>query len=173
MTDLVGGHRVRKDCARLEAYGTVDELNSHLGWLAAAMEGDAEGLDCVHVCQGVLLSMGAVLATDAGAGGHTRQAVTEEDVVALERVMDLWSGQLPPWRGFVLPGGSEAASRAHVCRTVCRRAERCILRLSAEAEVPGEVLCYMNRLGDVLFLLSQRLNAMAGTEEILWQKRRT
>lgn len=186
MTDLAGGSRVRKDSARLEAYGTVDELNSMLGWLLA-------GLDCpdhtdhiegterqdktdlresLHECQAVLFSMGAVLATDEEAGGHTYQAVTEEDIAAIEKTIDRWSEELPAWRGFVLPGGTEAAARAHVCRTVCRRAERRILALSQEAAVPGEVLRYVNRLSDLLYVLAGRINFLAGEEEILWQKRR-
>lgn len=176
MTDLVGGCRARKDCPRLEAYGTVDELNSCLGWLAAGVEGEGspchrEHLECIHGCQGVLLAMGAVLATDWAAGGRTRQAVTDEDVAALEATIDRWSGELPPWRGFVLPGGTEAAARAHVCRTVCRRAERRILSLATEADVPGAVLRYVNRLSDLLYVLACHLNFLAGKEEILWQKR--
>ena len=171
MTDLVGGCRARKDCARLEAYGTVDELNSHLGLLAAIMDEDP-AINCLHGCQAVLLSMGAVLATDGEAGGRTHQVVTDEDVASLERTIDLWSAELPPWRGFVLPGGTEAAARAHVCRTVCRRAERRILTLAGEAAVPGEVLRYVNRLSDLLYVLAGRLNFLAGKEEILWQKRR-
>ncbi len=172
MTDLVGGCRVRKDCARLEAYGTVDELNSHMGLLAAAMT-DETDINCIRECQAVLFSVGAVLATDEEAGGHTRQAVTAEDIWRVECTIDQWSKDLPPWRGFILPGGTEAAARAHVCRTVCRRAERCILTLAREAEVAGELLCYVNRLSDLLFVLAQRLNFLAGREEILWQKRRT
>ncbi|MCM1372087.1 MAG: cob(I)yrinic acid a,c-diamide adenosyltransferase [Bacteroides sp.] len=170
MTDLVGGCRVRKDCMRLEAYGTVDELNSHMGLLVAAMD-DETAINCIHGCQSVLLAMGAVLATDKEAGGHTGQAVTDGDIAGLERTIDAWSEDLPPWRGFVLPGGTEAAARAHVCRTVCRRAERCILALAREADVPGEVLRYVNRLSDLFFVLAQRLNFLAGKEEILWQKR--
>lgn len=176
MTDLVGGSRVRKDSARLEAYGTVDELNSMMGWLAAGLESiesidHLDLLETVHGCQAVLLSMGAVLATDTEAGGHTRQAVTEEDIASLEKTIDRWSEELPPWRGFVLPGGTEAAARADVCRTVCRRAERRILALSAESEVPREVLGYVNRLSDLLYVLARRINFLTGKEEILWQKR--
>ncbi len=171
MTDLVGGCRVRKDCVRLEAYGTVDELNSNLGLLVVAM-GDETAINCIHECQAVLFAVGAVLATDEEAGGHTMQAVTAEDIAYVERMIDLWSTDLPGWRGFVLPGGTEAAARAHVCRTVCRRAERNILTLAQETDVAGEVLQYVNRLSDLLFVLAQRLNFLAGKEEILWQKRR-
>ncbi len=172
MTDLVGGIRVRKDCVRLEAYGTVDELNSHMGLLVAAMD-DESAINCINECQAVLFSVGAVLATDGEAGGHTRQAVTAEDIERVERTIDLWGEGLPPWRGFVLPGGVEAAARAHVCRTVCRRAERYILSLSRESEVDANVLCYVNRLSDLFFVLAQRLNFLGGKEEILWQKCRT
>lgn len=171
MTDLVGGCRVRKDCVRLEAYGTVDELNSNMGLLAALTD-DETAVKCIHGCQAVLLAMGAVLATDEEAGGHTSQAVTDDDIAGLEHTIDLWSVDLPPWRGFVLPGGDRAAAQAHVCRTVCRRAERRILALAQEAAVPVEVLRYVNRLSDLLFVLAGRLNFLTGKEEILWQKRR-
>ncbi len=171
MTDLVGGCRVRKDCLRLEAYGTVDELSSQMGLLAASIC-DETDINSIRECQAVLFSVGALLATDEKAGGHTLQVVTAEDIDRVESMIDCRSGDLPPWRGFVLPGGVECAARAHVCRTVCRRAERCILRLAQEAEVPSEVLCYVNRLSDLFFVLAQRLNFLAGREEILWQKRR-
>lgn len=171
MTDLVGGCRVRKDCARLEAYGTVDELNSNMGLLAALAD-DETIVSRIHECQAVLLAMGAVLATDEEAGAHTYQVVTDDDIAVLEHTIDLWSVDLPPWRGFVLPGGSMAAAQAHVCRTVCRRAERRILALAREVAVPMEVLRYVNRLSDLLFVLAGRLNFLKGKEEILWQKRR-
>ena len=100
------------------------------------------------------------------------QAVNSEDIAALEKQMDEWNASLPGWRGFVLPGGVESAARAQVCRTVCRRAERRILALAQEAEVPQEVMQYMNRLSDFLFVLALHENFLAGRDEILWQKYR-
>lgn len=171
MTSLVGGKRVSKDCARLEAYGTVDELNSHLGLLLASLT-DEMVKNSVVECQNVLFSVGAVLATEAEEGKPMAQAVNSEDIVALEKQMDEWNASLPGWRGFVLPGGVESAARAQVCRTVCRRAERRILALAQEAEVPQEVMQYMNRLSDFLFVLALHENFLAGSDEIIWQKHR-
>ena len=171
MTSLVGGKRVRKDCARLEAYGTVDELNSHLGLLLVSLA-DETAKNSVMECQNVLFSVGAVLATEAEEGRPMAQAVRLEDIAVLEKQMDEWNASLPGWRGFVLPGGVESAARAQVCRTVCRRAERRILALAQETEVPQEVMQYMNRLSDFLFVLALRENFLAGRDEIIWQKLR-
>ena len=170
-TSLVGGRRVRKDCTRLEAYGTVDELNSHLGLLLSVLADEA-ARDSIIAVQNVLFCMGAVLATEEDCGIKIMQSVLPEDVESLERQMDEWNEALPWWRGFVLPGGVESAARAQVCRTVCRRAERCILTLAREAYVSDEVLRYVNRLSDFLFVLALRENFLAGKDEILWQKRR-
>ena len=170
-TSLVGGTRVRKDCARLEAYGTVDELNSNIGLLLSAITDDVARKALVE-CQNVLFCVGAVLATESEEGDSLPTAVLPEDVMALERQMDEWNETLPGWRGFVLPGGVEPAARAQVCRTVCRRAERCILTLAREAYVSDDVLRYVNRLSDFLFVLALRENFLAGKDEILWQKRR-
>ena len=170
-TSLVGGRRVRKDCARLEAYGTVDELNSHLGFLLTVLT-DEKARNSIVAVQNVLFCMGAVLATEEDAVANMMQSVLPEDVELLERQMDEWNATLPGWRGFVLPGGVESAARAQVCRVVCRRAERRILALASEARVPDEVLRYVNRLSDFLFVLSLRENFLAGKDEILWQKRR-
>ncbi|MDE5561558.1 MAG: cob(I)yrinic acid a,c-diamide adenosyltransferase [Bacteroidaceae bacterium] len=171
MTDLADGSRVRKDSVRIEAYGTVDELNSNLGLLMASLT-DETAKKCIVGCQNVLFDIGAVLATADESMAASMQTVRQEDVEALEQSMDEWNATLPGWRGFVLPGGTEAASRAQVCRAVCRRAERRVLELAAEAPVPGEVLCYLNRLSDLLFVLAQRENFLCGCDEILWQKRR-
>ena len=171
MTSLVGGKRVRKDCTRLEAYGAVDELNSHLGLLMASLT-DETAINSVMACQNVLFCVGAVLATELEEGKVLPLTVAPEDVSALERQMDEWNATLPGWRGFVLPGGVESAARAQVCRAVCRRAERRVLALAQEAEVPQGVVQYINRLSDFLFVLALRENFLAGRDEILWQKRR-
>ena len=170
-TSLVGGKRVRKDCARLEAYGTVDELNSHLGLLCASLD-DEMARNTIRECQKVLFVVGALLASEEREAGHAMPEVSQDDVLALERQMDEWNAVLPGWRGFVLPGGVESAARAQVCRAVCRRAERRILALASEAHVPAEVLRYVNRLSDFLFVLALHENFLAGRDEILWQKRR-
>ena len=170
-TSLVGGRRVRKDCARLEAYGTVDELNSNLGLLLSVLT-DETARNSIIAVQNVLFCMGAVLATEEDSATEMVQSVLPEDVESLERQMDEWNAALPGWRGFVLPGGVESAARAQVCRAVCRRAERRILALAQESQVPVEVLQYVNRLSDFLFVLALHENLLAGKDEILWQKRR-
>ena len=169
MTSLVGGKRVRKDCARLEAYGTVDELNSHLGLLLASLTDEMEKNSVVE-CQNVLFSVGAVLATEAEEGKPMAQAVSSEDIAALEKQMDEWNASLPGWRGFVLPGGVESAARAQVSRTVCRRAERIICALAQEEPVDPQLAVYVNRMSDYLYVLACRINHLAGVEENLWKK---
>ena len=171
MTSLVGGKRVRKDCARLEAYGTVDELSSNLGLLMSVLS-DETAIKRITECQNVLFCVGAVLATEQEEGGKRMTGVKPEDVATLEHQMDEWNASLPGWRGFVLPGGVESAARAHVCRTVCRRAERRILALAQEAEVPEEIIRYVNRLSDFLFVLALRENFLSGKDEIIWQNDR-
>lgn len=171
MTSLVGGKRVRKDCARLEAYGTVDELNSNLGLLLSVLT-DETAIKRLTECQNVLFCIGAVLATEQEEKVAAMQAVASDDVAVLERQMDEWNAMLPGWRGFVLPGGVESAARAHVCRTVCRRAERRILALAQEAEVPEDIIRYVNRLSDFLFVLALRENFLSGKDEIIWQNDR-
>ncbi|MDE7378808.1 MAG: cob(I)yrinic acid a,c-diamide adenosyltransferase [Paraprevotella sp.] len=168
-TSLVGGVRVPKDHIRIEAYGTVDELNAHLGLLAAMMpEGiHRERVECV---QSDLFTLGAVLATEEESGRHVTSPLGEADVERLERAIDETEEGLPAWRGFILPGGSPAAAQCHVCRTVCRRAERRIHTLYATVEADRLVVAYMNRLSDYLFVLARKLNFMAAVDEIIWRK---
>ena len=160
LTSLVGGERVSKCCERLESYGTVDELNAHIGMLISLMEEDTteEGTLCRE--QGVFLSWEAREGT----------LVTEEMVASVEREIDHLQEGLAPLRSFIMPGGCRAACQAHVCRTVCRRAERCILRL-AETGVTMDslVLSYINRLSDYFFVLARALNEQAGVQDVAWK----
>ncbi len=181
-TSLIGGTRVSKTDLRLEAYGTVDELNAQLGLLhtyladpttdesvAAARAVDAALLLRV---QSDLFSVGASLATDTSKLPPRPTAIiTPEMVSELEQAIDRIESQLPPLRLFILPGGGRAAAVAHVCRTVCRRAERRILALAEQADVAPELLAYVNRLSDYLFVLSRKLNVDEKKEEIIWNKR--
>ena len=169
-TSLVGGTRVPKDCARLEAYGTLDELNSQLGLLLTYLTDDTDRQQLIR-CQGDLFAAGSMLATEPDSTRQPIKTITAEDVEELEHATDRAGEGLPPWRGFTLPGGSQGAAVAHVCRTVCRRAERRILTLSHEAPVDPFVLSYVNRLSDYLYVLACRINFLAGKEEILWEKR--
>lgn len=170
MTSLNGGERVPKTDVRVEAYGTVDELNAHLGELVTYLEVEADRRLLTSV-QSDLFTIGAYLATDSSRGEKGgMKVVGDEDVARLERAIDEAEDGLPAWRGFVLPGGSRGAAVCHVCRTVCRRAERRILALAAVAPVAPEVRAYVNRLSDYLFVLSRRMLFLEGRDEIIWKK---
>lgn len=170
-TSLVGGTRVPKTHARLEAYGTVDELNSFLGLLHTYLT-DPQDRDFVQEAQDTLFVVGSHLATDQSKTPLRKAAVVRpEQVAAIESEIDRLDSLVPPLTAFVLPGGSRGASLCHVCRTVCRRAERRILSLSETAEISPELLAYVNRLSDYLFVLARKINQDEKKEEIFWQNR--
>lgn len=170
MTSLVGGVRVPKTHARLEAYGTVDELNSCVGLLITYVE-DEDDKDFLVAIQQHLFVVGSYLATDTSQTQLRPQSVVTDEMVAdMERKIDETDEQLPPLRLFILPGGTRAASVCHLCRTVCRRAERRILALSTEQEIDSKVIAFVNRLSDFFFVFSRKLNIMAGADEIIWKK---
>jgi cob(I)alamin adenosyltransferase len=168
-TSLFSGGRVGKDHARIEAYGTVDELSSILGLLAceALPPGVAQRL---HEVQEALFVIGSAL---ADVEGKLDLAGSGWDPAPLESWIDELDGMLPELRSFILPGGSRAAAVAHVARTVCRRAERRVATVAEGAgAVPEGVLPYLNRLSDLLFTLARHLNARLGVEEQEWRPRR-
>ena len=170
MTSLVGGVRIRKDDVRLEAYGTVDELSAHLGLLASLMPEDDGERDMVLLIQNTLFNVCTHLATDQSKTQlYPSARLPEGAVQQLEQHIDRLMGELPEAQGFILSGGTQAAAQAHVCRTVCRRAERCIVTLAEVAVVGEEVQQYINRLSDYLFALAKKINFNAGRSEILWQ----
>lgn len=166
-TSLVGGKRVPKDCARLESYGTIDELNAQVGLLLTYVSEPVDRETLIGI-QNNLFVIGAQLATEAPQVPSV--IITSVDVTKLEQSIDAASEGLPKWRGFTLPGGCRPAALAHVCRTICRRAERRILALNSSEEVAPELLAYVNRLSDYFYVLALRLNFLQGTEEILWHK---
>lgn len=175
MTSLVGGQRVSKTDLRLEAYGTVDELNSQLGLLLTEVS-DASDHALLNEVQNHLFVVGGYLATDQSTTQLRAQSVvTPAMIESLEKAVDEIDSSLPKLRAFVLPGGTRGASMAHVCRTVCRRAERRILALNNqlkernEAELDANVLSYMNRLSDFLFVLARKMNIIEGQDEIIWK----
>lgn len=172
MTSLVGGERVSKCSPRLESYGTVDELNSHIGMLMACMTEEKVDAYRSFLCnvQRALFTVGGYLATDTTKRETTKgTTVTQEMVDEVEKEIDRLTALLKPQRAFILPGGCLAAACAHVCRTVCRRAERDVLRLQESgAEVDANVKKYLNRLSDYFFVLSRKLNADAGVEDVEW-----
>jgi cob(I)alamin adenosyltransferase len=168
-TSLVGGQRVSKASIRLESYGTIDELSAHLG-LLAAMLSEGHDKNMVERIQNALFNVCTNLATDQEQTPLYPSAhLPEGEIELLEQEVDAIMQMLPERQGFILPGGTTAAAQAHVCRTVCRRAERRIVALSEEAVVSPEVQQYVNRLSDYLFVLAKKLNFLAGRSEKLWQ----
>ena len=153
MTSLIGGKRVPKNSARLESYGTIEEL--------------------VEI-QSRLFDVGGNLATDPEASANLKVpiGVTEEDIALLENGIDRMDAEVPPMKYFVLPGGNQCVSFCHMARTICRRAERRILDLAAETEVDGSVMKYVNRLSDYLFILARKIAYDSGCEEMKWVPRK-
>ncbi|MDE6715346.1 MAG: cob(I)yrinic acid a,c-diamide adenosyltransferase [Muribaculaceae bacterium] len=176
-TSLVGGQRVSKIDDRLEAYGTIDELNSFIGVLVATPGVDAGNTTFLQSIQNKLFNIGAYLATDnaeltpeADMQAANAYGITPEDVSKVEHQIDALDAAVPALDKFLLPGGTLAAAQAHVCRTVARRAERRIIKLHQEHLVAPQVLKYINRLSDYFFALSRLLNHNANQPEIFWQK---
>lgn len=168
-TSLVGGQRVSKASVRLEAYGTVDELSSHLG-LLAAMLADGSDKEMIIRIQNCLFNVCTNLATDQEQTELYPSAyLPDGEIEAMEQKVDEIMKMLPERQGFVLPGGTKEAAQAHVCRTVCRRAERRIVALSEVAKITPSVLQYVNRLSDYLFVLAKKINFNANHSEIVWQ----
>ena len=168
-TSLVGGQRVSKASVRLEAYGTVDELSSHLG-LLAAMLADGSDKEMIIRIQNCLFNVCTNLATDQEQTELYPSAyLPDGEIEAMEQEVDEIMKMLPERQGFVLPGGTKEAAQAHVCRTVCRRAERRIVALSEVAKITPSVLQYVNRLSDYLFVLAKKINFNANHSEIVWQ----
>lgn len=167
-TSLVGGKRVCKSDIRLEAYGTTDELNAHIG-LLVSMLADGEDVSLLRRIQDNLFVVGSALATDLET--TTLHASSRLDVTEIKRVeerIDYLDSVVPPLCKFVLPGGAMAASQAHVCRTVCRRAERCICALAEVHLIADHVGCYINRLSDYFFVLARYINHVNHTPEVFW-----
>jgi cob(I)alamin adenosyltransferase len=169
-TALFGGGRVGKDHERVEAYGDVDELNASIG-AALAIEPDARIDDVLTPIQRDLFSLGALLATPDREKMREQLAkarIDEGRIRELELDIDRCEAELPPLRAFVLPGGSTKAAALHVARTVCRRAERRVVRLQRDTELPELVVVYLNRLSDLLFMLARVANARSGVGEVTW-----
>lgn len=169
-TSLVGGVRVPKTHVRLEAYGTVDELNSCLGLLQTYLSDEADKKIITRV-QNKLFSVGSYLATDQTQTDLRMESrIEEEDIELLESAIDVIDNELPRLTAFIIPGGSRGAAVGHICRTVCRRAERRILALSENCEMDTRVIAFMNRLSDYLFILARKLNHLTGVGDFFWNK---
>ncbi len=178
-TSLAGGQRVPKDSPRIEAYGTVDELNAHIGVARDTVESlvaahpELAELDAIlKRVQHELFNLGSILAT-LPQDVHPRQArVTAAEITQLETEIDRMNEGLPALRSFVLPGGCRLNAELHVCRTVCRRAERISVALGRSEPVDGEIVRYLNRLSDALFVWSRWASHTLGVAEILWEPNR-
>lgn len=175
-TRLAGGQSVWKDSLRVEAYGTVDELNAALGVVRALWLSEAKGPMQIQVerelrwMQNKLFDIGALLATAPGQSFPNMPRVEAQDVTRLERLIDGWQKELQPLKEFILPGGGMIASSLHLARTICRRAERECVRLARAEPVDKTLIIYLNRLSDALFVLARWVAHRLGEKELLWER---
>jgi cob(I)alamin adenosyltransferase len=175
-TRLAGGQPVWKDAVRVEAYGTVDELNASLGvvralWLVET-KGPirAEAERELRWMQNKLFDIGGLLATAPGQSFLNMPRVEAQDVTRLESLIDGWQKDLKPLKEFILPGGGTVASSLHLARTICRRAERCCVSLMRKEPVDVVIITYLNRLSDALFVLARWVALRLGEKELLWER---
>ena len=176
-TRLAGGQEVWKDSTRVEAYGTVDELNSTLGLIRASNEQagtNAEAAQFIEKTlkwtQNKLFDLGGILATAPGESFPNMPTVSPEDVAHLEHLIDECQKDLEPLKEFILPGGGQISSLLHVARTICRRAERLCVTLSKEEAVSTELVKFLNRLSDALFVCARWMAKKHGEAELLWER---
>jgi cob(I)alamin adenosyltransferase len=167
-TGLFGGERVHKHALRIDAYGNVDELNSFLGHALRASAHEPLSALLIRVQRDLFL-LGADLATPASVDAPRIERVAEKHVTALEHMIDDLETELPEIRFFILPGGGELAARLHICRAVCRRAERATAALAAVEQINEFDLQYLNRLSDALFVLARHANHLEGVAEQPWK----
>ncbi|MBK8625918.1 MAG: cob(I)yrinic acid a,c-diamide adenosyltransferase [Saprospiraceae bacterium] len=170
-TGLFGGKRVAKDDLRIEAYGTVDELNSFIGLLNAAFQEATQNYFLTEV-QKRLFTIGSNLASDPEKHLLTPD-IQDEDIHLLENAMDTMDQLLEPLKNFILPGGDTVVAYAHVCRTICRRAERRVISLDRESSVDPKVIIYLNRLSDYFFVLARYISHSKSLPEVPWIARKS
>ena len=170
-TALFGGGRVPKDHPRVEAYGCVDELNSTLG-LAVSFLRQRRLITALQDVQNQLFNIGSELASETGRKAEAGRLFLEPEakITALERLIDEYDARVPSLRTFILPSGSRAGALLHLCRTVCRRAERAVVRLARQEPVNPAIISYLNRLSDLLFVLARYVNKAARRPETPWRK---
>jgi cob(I)alamin adenosyltransferase len=169
-TSLIGGRRVPKYHLRIEAYGTIDELISYIGLIRSPEIDISIGNNLIAI-QDRLMVCAAILAADCEDCKVKIPEIQEKDIMVLENEMDNMDAELPQLNAFLLPGGHVLVGYCHIARTVCRRAERIIIRLSEELFVPENLIKYINRLSDYLFVLARKLGKDLNIEEIRWQPR--
>jgi cob(I)alamin adenosyltransferase len=170
ITSLLGGVRVPKSDLRIDAYGTIDELNSYLG-LLRDQEVNEKRSEFLKEIQDRLFTIGADLATVPGKDKVKKPDLHGEDVESLEKEMDLMDAQLPMLTAFILPGGHQSVSFCHLARTVCRRSERIVVQLASFEPVSDLVIQYLNRLSDYLFVLGRKMAKELEIEEVTWRPR--
>ena len=168
-TGLFGGARLPKDHIRIEAYGTVDELNAVIGWLMSTIH-DQQIDHLLQTIQSRLFTVGSNLASEPGKNMITPDLL-DEDIKLIEQSIDKMQDALPPLKHFIMPGGSASVSAAHLARTVCRRAERRCVALAHNSEVDAIIILYLNRLSDFFFVLARWLGLREGVEEVKWMPR--
>ena len=169
-TALYGGTRLGKDTQRIEAIGTVDELNAYIGYAQTLID-DVDLSELMARIQNHLFDVGADLATPAA---HTKAAefrIPADFTTEMETAIDTLSTELPPLTNFILPGGCPAGAILHVARVVCRRSERCVVRLAREEDVNPEIIRSLNRLSDLLFVLARTVNCRTQSPEPIWESR--
>ncbi len=167
-TSLFGGTRLSKADLRIESYGTVDELNAHIGLLRDQQVNASRKSELISI-QELLFTIGSMLAAEPGNEKIKIPVISESHIHSLEKEIDTMESKLPPMRNFVLPGGHISVSTAHVARTVCRRAERLCVALHAASPINVLILKYLNRLSDYLFVLSRMISQETGAEEVPWK----
>lgn len=170
-TGLIGGKRVSKSHERIEAYGTVDELNSYLGLVSDAITIDSKKEELKYI-QDRLFTVGSNLACDDENAKMILPDLTENDIILLEKSIDQMDTELEPLKNFIIPGGHIHISYCHIARCVCRRAERLCVQLMEHSFVPPLIIQYLNRLSDYLFALSRYIGKHLGVAEIVWEPRK-
>ena len=166
-TSLIGGTKVLKSDERIDAYGTIDELNAHLG-LIRSLEAAKSHAEILHFIQDRLFVIGSILANDPEKSSFKLPAFYEEDIVRLEKSIDEFEVTLEPLKNFILPGSNTANAHAHICRCICRRAERKIVALNQRHPQDAAILKFVNRLSDWFFVLARIFCKQENSEEIAW-----
>lgn len=167
-TALYGGTRLRKDAPQFEAIGTVDELNAYMGYAQTLID-DSDLSELLSRIQNHLFAVGADLATPTTHTKSSEMRISENFTAEMEIAIDTLSAELPPLKNFILPGGCAAGAILHIARVVCRRSERCVVRLARETDINTEILRSLNRLSDLLFVIARTVNCRANAPEPIWE----
>ncbi len=167
-TSLLGGKKVLKSHERIDAYGSVDELNSFIGLLKDKDSVETRIKHQLYWIQEALFTLGSQLATESDFSGFEIPKITGVEIMQVEQWIDHYDGQVPPLKNFILPGGHEAVSLCHVCRTVCRRAERNVTKLNENEELDENILPFLNRLSDYFFILARKIGHDLNVPETPW-----